>query len=733
MKTSMLLIVLILMLVISPHITAQEISKGLTLPQRRQLFTKGVQLFQDKKYKEALQDFEQLSEHYPELQDYVLCFLANTYLNLGENQKALVILQNFLSQYPSHPLADTVRYNTANLLLGEEKYTEAIELYTFLLKQPESDRGNIYYQLGRAFVGIKNYKEAVFAFHQVISFYPGHPYRKEARQYFQNILKNYPKLQPQWTEETLLEHANALLKARFYTSAIEQYENFKTRYPDSSRIEECEFGIVDAYFWSKNAQKGMHTLEQLVTQYAKTNPEIAARALYTIGAKHWNADRNTLAKRYMERIVAEYGQTSWSDDAWYVIGRVHQSEKKYAAAAKWYENFFKMYPASSFVEETLWRAGWAYYLSQQYTRAEQLFLGGRLAFPTGSYSDDSVYWQGRTFEKLGNCQDAIKAYLQLVQTSPDTYYGLLTHDRLRTFSVIVETAQKKIDAPPELSLLLKQLESTIQPARYDEITRHLNKALELREVALKKYAVKEVEWMASRYNETSRASSGMVPEGQNMPAGNPNQQLLFTYFLCRLYAIIGEYLKSIQLAWEIEAALQQSDAHVFSYVLETVKYPLAYWEIIKKYAETNNLDPFLVASIIRQESAYDPEALSSANAKGLMQIIPATGKRVARKIGLKNFETSQLYDPETNILLGTTYLAGLLEQYEGNLYRSLAAYNAGPNATNKWWPEKGDVDHEVIVENITYQATRNYVKRVLRNQHHYRTIYSDLLIAKEFD
>jgi len=719
--------VLVLIIIVSSYATAQETSEGLTLSQRRTLFTEGAKLFQEKKYKKAVQYFERLVDQYPELDDYVQFFLANTYINLGENQKALILLQKFLAQYSSHPVADSVRYNAANLLLAEEKYNEAIELYTFLLEQPERDRGKIYYQLGRAFLGIKNYKDAAFAFHQVVSFHPRHSYVKEARRYFQNILKKNPKLKPQWTEETLLEHANALLKARFYKSAIKQYEAFKKQYPESSRIPECEFGIVNAYFRSNDAKKGMSTLEQIVTQYKTTDREIAARALYTIGSKHWNADRNTQAKRYMQRIITEYGQTSWGDNACYVVGRIYQSENTYKEAARWYENLFKMYPTSEFVEESLWRAGWSYYLSQQYAKAEQLFLGGSRAFPTGSYQDDSVYWQGRTLEKLTNCHAAIKAYLQLVQASPDTYYGILAQKRLRTFNVTTETEQKKTGESPELLLVLKQLKQTIQPAIYDEITRRLSKVLELQEVALKKYAVKEVEWIVSLYNETSHAPSTTVSEERSTSAGNPNQQLFFTYFLSRLYAFTGEYLKSIQLASKIESVLKRSDEQSFPYMLETLKYPLAYWDIIKKYTETNNLDPFLVAAIIRQESAYDPEAASSANAKGLMQIIPRTGKRVAKKVSLKNFRTSRLYDPETNVMLGTTYLAGLLEKFDGNLYRSLAAYNAGPDATNKWWTEKGEVDPEVIVENITYRATRNYIKRVLRNQHHYRMIYSDLL------
>jgi soluble lytic murein transglycosylase len=711
-------LILTLGLSISSYVAAQKTSEGLSLSQRRKLFAEGAKLFHDKEYEKAVQYFEQLVEHYPKLHDYILFFLAKTYIKLEEHQKALIALQTFLSQYPSHPLIDDVRYNTADLLLADQKYNEAIELYLLLRGRPETDQGNLYYQLGKAFLGVEKYREAAFAFHQVISFHPDHPYIKEVRQYFQEILEKDPKLRPQWTEETLLEHANALLKAKFYESAITQYEAFKKRYPASVHIEECEFGIVDVYFRSGKAQKGMSTLEQLVTQYQTTHKEFAARALYTIGTKHWNADKNEQAKQYMLRITNDYAQTSWADDAYYVIGRIYQGENMYEEAANWYHALYKTYPKSNFAEESLWRAGWSYYLGQQYMQAELMFSHGIKVFPSGVYYDDSLYWLARTSEKRKNWQTAIKMYRQLVRDSPDTYYNILAQKRLRVFNITAETTQKETSPPPELSFLLKELQQAVQPAKYDEITWHLDKMLELQAVELQKYAAKEVEWIASLINGEKNSS---------ILKNNLNQRLLFTYFLSRFYAFTGEYLKAIQLASKIESLLEQSDAQSFPYPLETLKYPLAYWNIIKKQAEETDLDPFLVAAIIRQESAYDPEALSYANAMGLMQIVPATGRRVARHVGLKNFKTSQLYDPEINIVLGTQYLADLLEQFEGNLHRALAAYNAGPKVTAKWWPEEKGGEQEVIVENITYRSTRNYVKRVLRNQHHYRLIYSELL------
>lgn len=723
MKKYLTVCILCIGLLISSSVNAQETTIRLSLPQKRELFTKAVKIFQDKQYEESVQYFERLLNQYPELQDYVQFFLANAYIKLKEDHKALVVLQKFLVQHPSHPLLADVRFNAANLLFKEERYNEAIAFYTILLDHPEIDQGTIHYQRGRAFLAVKNYKKAVAAFHNVIAFYPRHSSKKEAERSLQKILKEDPKLKPQWTEETLFEHANALLKARYYTSAIEQYQAFKTRYPKSSFIEECEFGIVDAYFRSGKTKKGMDLLEQLIVQYGTTQKEIAARALYTIGSKHWNADRNTQAARTMQRIAKEYAQTSRGDNAHYVLGRIYQGKKQYEEAAKWYEKLYATYTASDFAEESLWRAGWSYYLAQQYEQAEKIFLQEITVFPDGSYYDDGLYWLGRTCEKLKKRKTAIKAYRQLGIVSPDTYYGILTQRRLRLFNGIAEKESEtsgQSSVPPHLSLLLRELNQAIQPGIYREIAIRVGKVFELQAVTLQEYAAKEVEWIEA-----------LASEAEHSPfiEDSLEQQLLFTYFLGRLYAFTEEYLKTIQLASKLETLIKQSDGQTIPYPIETLKFPLAYWELINTYAQKHNIDPFLVTAIIRQESAYAPKALSYANARGLMQIIPKTGRLVAKQIGVKNFKTSQLYDPETNIMLGTKYIANLLEKFDGNLYRAIAAYNAGPKATDKWWPEKGIVDHDVVVENITYRSTRRYVKHVIRNQHHYRKIYSALLSA----
>ncbi len=271
--------------------------QALTLAQCRQLFIESVQLFEKKEYQKAASVFEHLRNQYPELHDYVVYFLAHTYLKLQEEQKALELFQEFLAFYPSHPMTYNVQFNIAHLLFAKKEYAKARDLYRQLLGHPAIDQGEIYYRLGKVFLGLKQTGEAAFSFHQMVSFYPEHPARKEAQQQLETLIQNDPTLRPQQTEGTMLRQARAFFKAKWYQAAIAQYEAVKKLYPKSEQLEECEFQIVDAYFRSGQYQQGMRTLKQLATH---ANANIAARALYTIGAKYWNADNNTQAKAFAE-------------------------------------------------------------------------------------------------------------------------------------------------------------------------------------------------------------------------------------------------------------------------------------------------------------------------------------------------------------------------------------------------------------------------------------------------
>ena len=153
-------------------------------------------------------------------------------------------------------------------------------------------------------------------------------------------------------------------------------------------------------------------------------------------------------------------------------------------------------------------------------------------------------------------------------------------------------------------------------------------------------------------------------------------------------------------------------------------FPLAYWDSIRKHSAQHDLDPYLVAALIAQESTFDAGVRSVANAWGLMQLVPATGRRLARVARHRRFTTASLTNPEINIRLGTLYFSQLVAQFGGTYY-ALASYNAGESRVVRWKAERPGLDEDEFIDDIPFPETQNYVKRILGTAEDYRRLYPD--------
>jgi soluble lytic murein transglycosylase len=151
-------------------------------------------------------------------------------------------------------------------------------------------------------------------------------------------------------------------------------------------------------------------------------------------------------------------------------------------------------------------------------------------------------------------------------------------------------------------------------------------------------------------------------------------------------------------------------------------FPLDYWPLIKKYSDLHRLDPYLIAALMAQESTFTPEIRSAANAYGLMQIIPATGRQLARTLGIRRFRTSMLTQPETNVRMGTKYFKDMVDRF-GGAHFALAGYNAGPHRVAQWLEESPGLAQDEFIDNIPFPETQNYVKRILGTAEDYRRLY----------
>jgi len=192
--------------------------------------------------------------------------------------------------------------------------------------------------------------------------------------------------------------------------------------------------------------------------------------------------------------------------------------------------------------------------------------------------------------------------------------------------------------------------------------------------------------------------------------------------IARLYQDLGRYDQAIE-------TLKHAAPNYFAVDLPNLPrtywealFPRAYWPDLKKYASANALDPYLVASLIRQESEFNPNAVSHANAVGLMQLLPKVGRGVAKQEKIRHFNPQQLFTPTTNLRLGTHYFRSMVDQF-GSFEYALAAYNAGTDRVQDWMGQGKYRDPQEFVESIPFTETREYVQNILRNANVYRQLY----------
>ena len=198
--------------------------------------------------------------------------------------------------------------------------------------------------------------------------------------------------------------------------------------------------------------------------------------------------------------------------------------------------------------------------------------------------------------------------------------------------------------------------------------------------------------------------------------------LEFSYYLAQLYKKAGGYQRAIRLSWGISSNNHHDS--LSPSLIETL-FPKPYIKKAIQESSQYKLSPYLVLGLMRQESAFNKRVVSSANAIGLMQLLPTTATRVARSMRTKLPNQNDLKKPEVNIQLGVKYLSGLLNDFEDNIIFALASYNAGPGKVKQWMEIRSHLKPLEFMESIPYKETRNYVKKVLRNYVIYKTLYGE--------
>jgi soluble lytic murein transglycosylase len=492
------------------------------------------------------------------------------------------------------------------------------------------------------------------------------------------------------TETELRSLGDAYYKAGHYAEASEQY-HILARIPGLDVGTRNGFAVAEAACDLK--------LKRLTTAQAEaladTPDENGARRLYLLMELARNRDDGAELQRIVTQMESRFPQSSWLAEALFSSGNMYLLRREYASAVNYYSYLATHFPNSKNASTAHWRAGWLSYRQGLYAEATRLFDEQIRLYPGAKEAVSALYWRGRLYETQDH-KPALAAanYRTVARVYPHYFYAQMARERLAALGSSAAGAQPVAESQLDgfQPITVPHLEESF-PAD----SPHLASARLLANAGLNDYIAQEI-------------------------AADPDSSSWSALAEAQIYASYGETFRAMRALKRALPFAASAPIKSIPLAYWRILYPEPWWDTIKSESARNDLDPYLVASLIRQESEFNPTAVSHANAYGLMQLLPAAGKEMAHAEGLKSFETFQLLDPATNIRLGTRYLRKTLDRFGGTAEYALAAYNAGGERVVDWQAAGPYSGIDEFVESIPFTETREYVEAILRNRETYRAI-----------
>lgn len=387
------------------------------------------------------------------------------------------------------------------------------------------------------------------------------------------------------------------------------------------------------------------------------------------------------AHDHLERVVNLDGDRELSRQALKQLFADHAADDRFEAATEALRVLRRLDPSDATGASYLWGLGWREYRKENFTGAIGYWTELVGLYPDGREARSGRYWTGRAFERLGNGSRALTVFREIAASDTTDFYRKHALDRL---------------APPDGASAPEEPPAE-QPWPAD---RGLTRARLLTDLGLDDLALAEIEARKAGTDPRAwNALTGLALSRQGRHrSGIPHLRRAFP-------ALGGPYQASVP-----------GEAR-------RLYYPLAFEREIRPAAELAGVPPHLVYGIIREESAFDVTALSRVGARGLMQVMPGTGREVAGKLGLA-YSEARLDDPAYNVRLGSSYFGQVLRMFDGRTELALAGYNGGPYRMKRLWREAGPrAELDFFLENLPIEESKNYVKRVLVFSDSYERLY----------
>ncbi|MDE1178443.1 MAG: transglycosylase SLT domain-containing protein [Edaphobacter sp.] len=638
----------------------------------------------DRRYPEAMSAFRQASTSGKALDDYADYLGAQAALAANQGAAAYSLLDRFAERHPDSIFVATAPTLLANAYLQQNNPQKAIATLQPLAETAQGAHSDFRYALGRAYQLAGDVGHAAPMFRSVYVKYPLSGEAPQAK----------AQLDAMGVPLTAVErkiHADTLFNAKRYTDASQEYHDIARNDTSLSQSDKDSLAIYAAVCEMKLKRIGRRDVERL----PQTADDTAAAKLYMLAEISRSEKKEEEHTEVLNTLIKQFPKSRWLEEALYSGGNMYLLKHDYQQAIYHYKMLVDLFPKSSYAPSAHWRVAWMNYRLRNYPEAARLMDEQIVRYGAGIEAPTALYWRGRIYEdEEHNSGQALNYYRSLSESYTNYYYAGLARKRI----AMLASSAPAVPAAEALASVRPLIIPTLT-GELPENEPHLIKARLLANAALNEYIGPEIQ-----------AGAGSEEWG--------------VFAQADIYNSFGETTRALQ-------SMKRSGISFFS--LPVSKVPMAYWKILfpRPYwaelsanAQKNNLDPYLVASLIRQESEFNAGAVSHANAYGLMQLLPSVGKSLAKKQGLKGIGTTQLLNPSINLQLGTYNMRLVIDRYSGQLEYALASYNAGDVPVRQWMGSSDYKDIAEYVESIPYTETREYVQAILRNQQIYHEVYA---------
>ena len=630
-----------------------------------------------------------LDKKLPKLADYVAWFLASAQFEAQAYADVSKTLDAVWSQSPPSPLVWRAALLEARALEQSGNPRGALEVlrkYYDKLPQPQADMA-----MAAALAASGDLTSAAVYDQRV---YYGFPASSEAAQADSEAAKLRTQLgdrYPPAMGDAMLGRAVKLLDGGQTERARKELIALVPQLAGAERdIARVKIGVAD--YIAKDTGVAQRYLGALVVE----SPEADAERLHYILLCARRLNNREAMNNALDQLASLHPLSPWRLEALLIVGNSYLVDNQMDAYEPLYRACYESFPQDARAAGCHWKITWGHYLRRRADSADLLRAHLRL-FPASENAPAALYFLGRLAEASKDWPAARVYYGEIVREYPNYYYNALARDRLE--------AAKEIAAAPA-SNASEFLRTIAFPQRtrirsFDPNATaqwRIERSRMLATAGLDDWAEIELRYAAQYEDQPHVMGLELARHAE------PDQAMRYL----KRYASDYLYLP-------VDSAPPE---------FWKLAFPIPYRADLERYAKQNGLDPFLLAALIRQESEFNPKAVSKANARGLTQIMPATGRELSRRLQLRPYSTARLFQPSVSLQLGSYYLKSVATSLGGRWEAALAAYNAGLTRANAWLTWGDFQEPAEFIETVPFSQTRNYVQVVLRNADMYRKLYS---------